>query len=138
MRILEDAKAFSHRFCVALALLVLPANAYAVPDGQSPWSSDVSGLDLGHGVSGSIGLPGDPAVVGVSDKHTEPFMMTWAPSVFVLGEMTTIDEAGWGYARNGSGEFPEEAPIAIPGPGPLAILGLAIFGLGFFRLRRRI
>ncbi|CAN0571557.1 unnamed protein product [Laminaria digitata] len=65
--------------------------------------------------------------------------MTPGASQFTLTAVGSIDDLEWGLTNSGlgtSGWDMVDAPTEIPEPAPLAIIGMAILALGFYRRRR--
>lgn len=142
MRILEDAKGFSRCFCVAvvmcmaMAVLMVPGSVNALPDEPRRWNSNTSDIAADLGALGNIGLAVNPAAWDISDIPDGVSSIWFGPSVFIPDNPARVDEAGLVPLLDGTAELSiQDTPTVIPEPAPLAILGLAILALGFYRLR---
>lgn len=142
MRILDDAKVFSRCFCVAvgmcmaMAVLMVPGSATALPDEPGRWNSNTSDIAEGLGTWGNVGLAVNPAAWDISDIPDGISTIGFGPSVFIPDNPARVDEAGLVLLLDGAAELSiQDTPTVIPEPAPLAILGLAILALGFCRRR---
>ena len=120
---------------MAVAVL-LPGSAVALPDEPGRWNSNMSDIAVGPGASGNTG-PGEyPAAWDISDIPDGISTIGFGPAVFISDNAARVDEAHLGFLLDSAAEMSmEETPTVIPEPAPLAILGLAILALGFYRLR---
>ena len=128
MRIQMAAKAFSRALCVVGTLCLLPLPAHAGVELQR--SGALPELEIHFTVMDDI--------IGIPDggsRTTAPA----AASTFTLVPVGSMDELYWGLSNTGLGTGGWEtvdAPTEIPEPAPLAILGIAILALGFYRRHR--
>lgn len=143
MRIIRNAKVFSHLTGVLLALSLLPVSAQAGvgPRVQSAGGSPVFvvGSDISAGTvllsaPDAIWPPNSPSGSATMQIEAVGTMQLGASS-FTLAPVGSTGNVRWELFNTAAWDLPEET-TEIPEPAPLAILGLAILGLGFYRRYR--
>ena len=139
MRILEDAKALSRMFGVAVVLYLLPIPAHAGVGSDDLRPHEAPEFSVGSGMSPAMLSFRDPGVVwptaGPDGETGAVGTMQLGATGFTLAPVGLLTEAHWDQFNIGEWQMSDDA-TEIPEPAPLAILGIAILGLGFYRRRR--
>ena len=139
MRIQKNAGAISHWLCVALALFSFSAAASAGAGADIRHSDDRSGFVIGSGISSGIATlddtdaiwPAEGSDFGTGAAGT----MQFGAAGFTLAPVGSSGDVRWELFRSAEWDMAEDV-AEIPEPAPLAILGIAILGLGFYRRYR--
>jgi len=139
MTIQKNARAISRSICTALALFLWPVSAYAVAGADIQRSADRSDFVVGSGVSsGAVTLDDADAVwpaAGAASPIGAVSTMQLGVGGFTLAPVGSSGDVRWELFRGAEWDIPEDV-AEIPEPAPLAILGIAILGLGFYRIYR--
>ena len=143
MRIMRNAKEISHVVGVTLALSLLPLSAGAGVGADILRTSDTPEFVIGSGMSaGTISLRNADAIwppdgpLGRQDVQTGAVgTMQLGATGFTLAPVGSSGDVRWALFNRAEWDVYEEA-TEIPEPAPLAILGLAILALGFYRRYR--
>lgn len=140
---MRNAKEISQVVGVILAMSLLPGSAYAVVGEDVQRPGDQPDFVVGSGVSpGTVSLR-DPDVIWATGGARDNRANQAAPvstlqlgaTGFTLAPVGTSGDVRWALFNTGDWTI-SEAATEIPEPAPLAILGLAILGLGFYRRYR--
>lgn len=146
MRIIRNAKALSHVIGVVFALALLPHLAQAGAGPDIDRADDTSDFAIGAGFSVGMMSLRDVDVIWSADTawptdgQDMPIkalgMMSLGESGLTLAPVGSSGDVRWGLFNRGAWEA-SDAAAEIPEPAPLAILGIAILALGFYRRYRR-
>jgi hypothetical protein len=140
---MRNAKEISHVVGVTLALSLLSLSAEAGVGADILRTSDTPEFMIGSGMSAGtisrrnrdvIWPPDGP--VGRQDLQTGAVdTMQLGATGFTLAPVGSSGDVRWALFNRGEWDVSEET-TEIPEPAPLAILGLAILTLGFYRRHR--
>lgn len=145
---MKKAKAISRAFGVTLALVLLPYSAQAGAGAGLQRAGNAPDFVVGSAMSvGAMSLrdanviwPGDDpdAVWSTSGENLQIgalSMMSLSETGLTLAPVGSSGDVRWGLFNRGAWEA-SDAATEIPEPAPLAILGIAILALGFYRRYR--
>ena len=140
---MRNAKEIPYVVGVTLALSLLPLSAGAEVGADILRTSDTPEFVIGSGMSaGTISLRNADAIwppdgpVGRQDVQTGAVgTMQLGATGFTLAPVGSSGDVRWALFNRAEWDVYEEA-TEIPEPAPLAILGLAILALGFYRRYR--
>lgn len=138
MRIPTGAKAISYRVCVASALLLLTAPAFALPGDRIAPRGSTPHFTVGSEISPGAVSSHEPYDIAPVDGEDRAGRADPGASTIISGYAGPVGDVPWSLFDSGAGDWDRaEASTEIPEPAPLAILGVAILGLGFLRYLRK-